>query len=76
LVSPAAGYPISVEAIREWFRRTYGREATEREVGEVQDRVARRDATPPINERLPGEGRDASPEDIPEGRAIEPPGDE
>ncbi|HEX5327395.1 MAG TPA: hypothetical protein VFW75_12055 [Acetobacteraceae bacterium] len=41
MVLPARGYPVSAEAIREWFRRTYGREASEREVGEIQDRMAR-----------------------------------
>ena len=65
MVLPAEGYPVSVEAIREWFRRTYGREASEREVGELQDRLARRDATPPLNDKLPGEddGNDARPDE-------------
>jgi len=46
MILPVEGYPISVEAIREWFRRTYGREASEREVGEIQDKLAHRDSQP------------------------------
>ncbi len=46
MVLPSEGYPISTEAIREWFRRTYGREATEKEVGEVQAALAKRDSGP------------------------------
>lgn len=52
---PAKGYPNSSEALREWFRRNHGREASELELGELQDALARREATPPVNERLPGE---------------------
>ena len=44
VILPVEGYPVSAEAIREWFRRTYGREATDREVGEIQDRLAGRDS--------------------------------
>lgn len=46
MILPVEGYPVSTEAIREWFRRTYGREATDREVGEIQDRIARRESGP------------------------------
>ncbi len=52
---PVEGFPPSTEAIREWFRRAYGREATELEVGELQDKLARRNATPPLNDKLPTE---------------------
>lgn len=45
MILPVEGYPVSTEAIREWFRRTYGREASELELGEIQDRLARRDST-------------------------------
>ena len=44
---PAEGYPISAEALREWFRRTYGREATEAEIGKLQDAMTRRDEAKP-----------------------------
>ncbi len=52
---PVEGYPNGSEPLREWFRRNHGREASERELGELQDALARRDATPPLNYRLPGE---------------------
>ncbi len=55
---PVAGFPISAETVREWFRRTYAREPTEREVGDVLDDLARRDATPPKNGELPNEQND------------------
>lgn len=44
---PAEGYPISTEALREWFRRTHGREATEVEIGELQDAMTWRDESKP-----------------------------
>jgi hypothetical protein len=44
---PADGYPISAEVLREWFRRTYGREANDIEIGELQDAMARRDESKP-----------------------------
>ncbi len=44
MILPVEGYPVSAEAIREWFRRTYGREASELEVGEIQDMLARRES--------------------------------
>ena len=44
---PAEGYPISAEALRKWFRRTHGREATEIEIGELQDAMTRRDESKP-----------------------------
>ena len=44
MILPVEGYPVSAEAIREWFRRTYGREASELEVGEIQDMLVRRES--------------------------------
>ena len=44
LILPVEGYPVSAETIREWFRRTYRREATERELGEIQDELAKRES--------------------------------
>lgn len=44
MILPAEGYPISAEAIREWFQRTYGREASEIELGELLDALARRES--------------------------------
>jgi hypothetical protein len=41
---PAEGFPISAEAVREWFQRTYGREASEEELGELLDALAQRDS--------------------------------
>ncbi|MEO8715950.1 MAG: hypothetical protein ABI369_13145 [Acetobacteraceae bacterium] len=37
---PAGASRPSGEAIREWFRRTHGREPTEREVEELQETLA------------------------------------
>jgi hypothetical protein len=44
VVLPTEGYPISTEAIREWFRRTYNHEATDKEVGDIQAALAKRDS--------------------------------
>jgi hypothetical protein len=44
---PTEGYPISTEMLRDWFRRTYGREAAEVEIGELQDAMTRRDEAKP-----------------------------
>ncbi len=51
---PVEGYPISSEAIREWFRRTYGREASDVEVGELQDAMARRESDTSTNSTAAG----------------------
>ena len=50
---PAEGYPISSEALREWFRRTYGREASEVELGELEDAMARRESKEPESPSSP-----------------------
>lgn len=44
MILPAEGYPISAAAVREWFRRTYGHEASEAELGEILEALARRDS--------------------------------
>ena len=44
---PAPGYPITEEAITNWFQGTHGRMPTDREVGAIIDAMAKRDATPP-----------------------------
>jgi len=44
MILPAEGYPISAEAAREWFQRNYGREASEEELGELLEALARRDS--------------------------------
>lgn len=44
VILPAEGYPVSAEATREWFRRTYGREASEVELGEILDALAQRES--------------------------------
>ncbi|MGH7156260.1 MAG: hypothetical protein ACREF3_20240 [Acetobacteraceae bacterium] len=59
MILPVEGYPVSTDAIRAWFRRTYGREASELELGEIQDRLLRRDSTevtqePPAETKRPG----------------------
>jgi hypothetical protein len=40
---PAEGYPYSEPSLRDWFRRTYAREATERELGSLMAAMATRD---------------------------------
>jgi hypothetical protein len=42
-VLPAEGYPYSEPGLRDWFRRTYAREATERELGALMAAMATRD---------------------------------
>ncbi|MBV9250234.1 MAG: hypothetical protein JO227_13445 [Acetobacteraceae bacterium] len=44
---PPPGYPISEQAITDWFRTTYRREPVEREIGLIMDAMADRSATPP-----------------------------
>jgi hypothetical protein len=44
---PAEGYPISEEAVTDWFQRTYGRRPTEQETGAILDAMTHRDSTPP-----------------------------
>jgi len=44
---PVAGYPISAEALTSWFRRTYSRTPSARELGVLMNAMARRDSTPP-----------------------------
>ena len=39
---PVGSYPPSTEAMREWFRRTYGREASDLEIGDLERRLAAR----------------------------------
>ncbi len=44
---PVAGYPISEDAVADWFQRTYQRPPTDRELGAIIDAMAQREATPP-----------------------------
>jgi len=44
VILPAEGHPVSAEATRGWFRRTYGREASEVELGEILDALAQRES--------------------------------
>jgi len=44
VILPAEGFPVSTEAIREWFRRAYGHEASEFELGEILQALARRES--------------------------------
>lgn len=63
---PAAGYPISEEAVTNWFQAQHHRMPTEAEVGEVMDAMARRDATPPV------QGPRADPEGFETGPSAPP----
>ena len=40
---PAEGHPYSEQALRDWFRRQYAREATEAELGALMAAMATRD---------------------------------
>jgi len=42
-VLPAEGYPYSEPGLRDWFRRTYARAASERELGTLMAAMATRD---------------------------------
>ncbi len=44
MILPAEGCPVSAEAIRGWFRRTYRREASEVELGELLEALAQRES--------------------------------
>jgi hypothetical protein len=44
---PAPGYPISRDAIGNWFRKRYQREPTSLEIGEILLEMTRRDSTSP-----------------------------
>ncbi|MBN8873560.1 MAG: hypothetical protein J0H67_12045 [Rhodospirillales bacterium] len=50
---PVLGYPISEEAVTNWFQTQYRRAPTEEEVGAVMDAMALREATPPVEGPLP-----------------------
>ena len=64
---PAEGYPYSEPGLRDWFRRTYAREATERELGALMAAMATRDdkAGPGEPRAEPGGWR-VEPVDAPE----------
>jgi hypothetical protein len=49
---PVPGYPISRDAVSDWFRREHGREPTALEVGEILLKMTERDSTPPMT--MPG----------------------
>jgi hypothetical protein len=44
---PVPGYPMSEQAVTDWFRLTYHREPSELEVGTIIDAMARREVTLP-----------------------------
>ena len=44
---PVAGYPISEEAVVNWFQETHGRAPSELETGAIMDAMARREAAAP-----------------------------
>jgi hypothetical protein len=44
VILPAEGFPVSAEAVREWFRRTHGHEASEIELGELLEALAQRES--------------------------------
>ncbi|MBV8397996.1 MAG: hypothetical protein JOZ58_21055 [Acetobacteraceae bacterium] len=50
---PVPGYPISRDAVTEWFRRRHGREPSSIEVGEIMLRMTERDSTPPKAAPIP-----------------------
>ena len=50
---PPPGYPISEEAVTNWFRERHQREPDDREVGVIMDAMALRNATPPIEGPVP-----------------------
>lgn len=53
---PVRGYPISAEAVTNWFIATYGRQPSEREVVSIVNAMAAREAS------LPKEGPVAGPD--------------
>jgi hypothetical protein len=55
-VLPAEGYPYSEPGLRDWFRRTYAREATERELGSLMGAMATRDDKAGAGEPRPEPG--------------------
>jgi hypothetical protein len=44
---PAAGYPISEDAVTHWYEQTYQRLPTDGEMGAILSAMAQRDATSP-----------------------------
>lgn len=42
VILPMEGYPSSDRAMREWFRRTHGREPSDVEIGEILNALAKR----------------------------------
>jgi hypothetical protein len=55
-VLPAEGFPYSEPGLRDWFRRTYAREATERELGSLMGAMATRDDKAGAGEPRPEPG--------------------
>jgi hypothetical protein len=55
-VLPAEGYPYSEPGLRDWFRRTYSREATERELGALMGAMAMRESKTGPGEPRPEPG--------------------
>jgi hypothetical protein len=47
---PPLGYPISEEAVTNWFRQTFNRTPEVAEIGVILDAMARRDAEAPATE--------------------------
>jgi hypothetical protein len=44
---PPPGIPVTESIIRQWFRRAYGREPADWEVGDIMEGIAQRDASSP-----------------------------
>ncbi len=51
---PAEGYPISADAVTDWFRATYGREPSTPEVGRIIEAMTHRDSTRPRSDAPDG----------------------
>lgn len=68
---PALGYPYSEQALTEWFRQTYGRTPSERELGVLMDAMAQRDGTLPNRGPQPDpQGWRTAPSPAPGNQAI------
>ena len=44
---PAPGFPASEQDLTDWFRKKYGREPSDRELGVIMAALAQRESTPP-----------------------------
>lgn len=66
---PVAGYPISEDAVAHWFRQTYRRPPTDKELGAIIDAMAERETTPPhVGPHSEADGWKLGPSAPPAGR--------